>query len=112
MLKFLSGGLVAMMMAGTSLAQSEEETLVDACVEGGATRAQCECAVDMVIEALDDNELAYMVALRRENTSDMARIMEIAAANGLDQTAMWEMGQKMMALDPELRAQCGIGFMN
>lgn len=111
MLKFVTGGATALLLAGAAFSQSNQETLVGSCTEAGNDQAACECAAEMLIETLEDNELAFLMAVMDEDTNEPERVMAIAAENGLDMTGMMTMQQKMVAAAPEVSEQCGIEDM-
>ncbi|WP_421789715.1 hypothetical protein [Hyphobacterium sp.] len=110
MLKFVTGGAVAVVMAGASLALTPAEEIADRCVEQGNERAQCECAADFMVETLEDNEVSFMMAVMDSDSAqqDPNAMMTLAAEHGLDMAGMVEIGQKMAAAEPEMRETCGI----
>lgn len=108
MLKFVTSGALAALMAGAAFSLTPQDELTTACVEGGNEREQCECAAGMLVETLDENELAFMMDVMEADSSDPAIVMPIAAEHGLDMTGIMEMGQKMAVAEPEMRERCGV----
>ena len=106
MFRILTAGIAAVSFC--ALAQAQQSEMVDRCVEEGNDREQCECAVGVIVDTLEDNELAFMVAMMGADTTDAEAMLSTAAEHGLDMTGVIGIGQKMADVEPEMRAECGI----
>ncbi|PIW30536.1 MAG: hypothetical protein COW29_03775 [Rhodobacterales bacterium CG15_BIG_FIL_POST_REV_8_21_14_020_59_13] len=112
MFRILSASAAVIALSAAAPALAPQEDLTAACTEAGNDAGQCSCAADFVVETLDENELAFMMATMEAETEDPAEIMAIAAANGMELADLMVMGQKMQTAAPEMREQCGIDEFN
>lgn len=102
-----TAGVAAFGLAASALATPQED-MAARCVEEGNEAEQCECAAEIIVETLDESELAFMLAVMDADTSEPEAVMTIAAEHGLDMGGMVLIGQKMQAAEPEMVEQCGI----
>lgn len=112
MFRILSASAAVIALSAAASALTPQEDLTTACTEAGNEAVQCSCAAEYVVETLDENELAFMMATMEAETEDPAAIMAIAAANGMELADLMVMGQKMQAAEPEMREQCGFDGFN
>lgn len=112
MFRILSASAAAIALSAAASALTPQEELTAACTESGNDAEQCSCAAGYIVETLDENELAFMMATMEAETEDPAEIMAIAAANGMELADIMVMGQKMQTAEPEMREACGIEEFN
>lgn len=112
MFRILSAGAAVIALSAAASALTPQEELTAACTESGNDAEQCSCAADYIVETLDENELAFMMATMEADTNDPAEVMAIAAANGMELADIMVMGQKMQTAEPEMREACGIEEFN
>lgn len=109
MFRIFAGGLSALALFATANALTPQEDMTSRCVEEGNDPVQCACAAGVIVDTLEDNEIAFMLEMMgSESREDPQEMLTVAASHGLDMSAIVGIGQKMAAAEPEMRTQCDI----
>ena len=109
MIRKFAGGIAALTLGAAAHGQSPQDEMASRCVAEGNDPAQCACAAEVIVETLEDNEIAFMLEMMgSESRDDPQQMLTIAAEHGLDMGGIVAMGQKMQAAEPDMREQCGI----
>lgn len=103
----ITAGIAAFGLAASAAATPQEE-MAARCVEEGNEAEQCECAAEIIVETLEENELAFMMAVMEADTSDPEGVLTIGAEHGIDMAGMLLINQKMQTAEPDMVEQCGI----
>ncbi|MFN3231581.1 MAG: hypothetical protein ACE363_05410 [Alphaproteobacteria bacterium] len=83
---------------------SDEDYLVEACVEDGQSRAVCECTADVMSEALSSDQLAMMAAMSRMRAEDGLSEQEAQAKMMEDYTMGELLTLGMASIEPSMKA--------
>ncbi|WP_394693183.1 hypothetical protein [Hyphobacterium sp.] len=108
MFRMLAGSAAVIALSAAAYGLTPQEELTAACTESGNDAADCACAAGHIVEALDETELSFMMAVMEADTNEPAEVMTIAAAQGMEITDILVMGQKMQDAEPAMREACGI----
>lgn len=100
--------LALVALPATALADDAEDTLATACIEAGNDAEDCTCAAGMIADELTDAEMDFMLAAMDAGENDPNAVMAIAAEHEMTMEDMMTMGNKMQALQPRMREECGI----
>lgn len=112
MFRILSAGAAVFALSAAAYSLTPHEQLVGACVNSGNDPAECACAADYMINVLEDNEMAFMLAVMDARTNDREQVYAIAADHGLEPSDIGLMQQRMATEEPAMRAQCDIAAEN
>ncbi len=108
MLRILAGGAAMLALGAAAQALTPEETMTNACIEAGNEPSQCTCAVGLMSDELTEAELAFMVEMMESEDNTPPAVMAAAEEHGLSQEQLMSIGQRMGAMEPQMREQCGI----
>ncbi|WP_421788621.1 hypothetical protein [Hyphobacterium sp.] len=108
MFRLISGALTALTLSAAASAFTPQEEMASRCVAEGNDPAQCACAAEVIVDTLEDHEVAFMMAMMNSGSEEPEQMLTVAAEHGLDMSGVVAIGQKMAAAEPEMRRQCGI----
>jgi hypothetical protein len=108
MFRYLAGGVSALVLSVAAQALTPQDEMAARCVEEGNDAAQCACAAEVIVDTLEDNEIAFMMEMMGSESEDPQQMLSVAASHGLDMSGVVAIGQKMAAAEPEMREQCGL----
>ena len=91
-----------------AMAQSDEDRISASCTEAGNEEAACDCAAEALTEALTDDEMNFMMATMDADTSDPNAVLALTVEHNMTMESMMALGQKVSALEPVLRDECGV----
>ncbi|MEE2565307.1 hypothetical protein [Hyphobacterium marinum] len=108
MVRILVAALALSALPAAALAEDAEDTMVAACTEAGNDAGDCRCAAELIGDELTDAEMDFMIAAMDAGENDPNAVMAIAAEHEMTMEDIMMMGQKMQALSPRMRDECGI----
>ncbi|WP_420434943.1 hypothetical protein [Hyphobacterium sp.] len=109
MFRIFAGGVAAVALFATANALTPQDDMTSRCVDEGNDPVQCACAAGVIVDTLEDNEIAFMLEMMgSDSREDPQQMLSIAAQHGLDMSGIMAIGQKMAAAEPGMREQCDI----
>ena len=70
MFRIFTGGLSALALSAAASALTPQEDMTARCVEEGNDPAQCACAAEVIVDTLEDNEVAFMMEMMNSQSED------------------------------------------